>query len=105
LIFLAGVLRMVINDMNQSEFKQFVVSLVHHSKKSPFRAYCAEHPFLRGNPILLLLSFCKPMAPRWPHSLAGCRGPREDDEASHHVYFRVGRFSLLIVFRRMNHPH
>jgi hypothetical protein len=46
LIFIAGVLRMVMNDMNESEFKQFVVSLVHHSKKSPFMLSVLNIPFL-----------------------------------------------------------
>ena len=50
LIFLAGVLRMVMNDMNESEFKQFVVSLVHHSKKSPFMLTVLNIPFLGAIP-------------------------------------------------------
>ena len=46
LIFIAGVLRMVMNDMNESQFKQFVVSFVHHSKKSPFMLTVLSIPLL-----------------------------------------------------------
>jgi hypothetical protein len=61
LIFIAGVLRMVMNDMNQSEFKQFVVSLVHHSKKSPFMLTVLNIPFLGAIPYFYLYRF----ANRW----------------------------------------
>jgi hypothetical protein len=61
LIFLAGVLRMVMNDMNQSEFKQFVVSLVHHSKKSPFMLAVLNLPFLGAIPYFYFYRF----ANRW----------------------------------------
>jgi hypothetical protein len=61
LIFIAGVLRRVMNDMNQSEFKQFVVSLVHHSKKSPFMLTVLNIPFLGAIPYFYLYRF----ANRW----------------------------------------
>jgi hypothetical protein len=61
LIFIAGVLRVVMNDMNQSEFKQFVVSLVHHSKKSPFMLTVLNIPFLGAIPYFYLYRF----ANRW----------------------------------------
>ena len=61
LIFIAGVLRMVMNDMNQSEFKQFVVSLVHHSKKSPFMLTVLNIPFVGAIPYFYLYRF----ANRW----------------------------------------
>ena len=54
LIFIAGVLRMVMNDMNQSEFKQFVVSLVHHSKKSPFMLTVLNIPFVGAIPYFYI---------------------------------------------------
>jgi hypothetical protein len=61
LIFIAGVLRMVMNDMNQSEFKQFVVSLVHHSKKSPFMLTVLTIPFVGAIPYFYFYRF----ANRW----------------------------------------
>jgi hypothetical protein len=57
LIFIAGVLRLVMNDMNESEFKQFVVSLVHHSKKSPFMLTVLNIPFLGAIPYFYLYRF------------------------------------------------
>ena len=61
LIFIAGVLRMVMNDMNESEFKQFVVSLVHHSKRSPFMLIVLNIPFLGAIPYFYFYRF----ANRW----------------------------------------
>jgi hypothetical protein len=61
LIFIAGVLRKVMNDMNESEFKQFVVSLVHHSKKSPFMLTVLNIPLLGAIPYFYLYRF----ANRW----------------------------------------
>jgi hypothetical protein len=61
LIFIAGVLRLVMNDMNESEFKQFVVSLVHHSKKSPFMLTVLNIPFLGAIPYFYFYRF----ANRW----------------------------------------
>ena len=61
LIFIAGVLRMVMNDMSESEFKQFVVSLVHHSKKSPFMLTVLNIPFLGAIPYFYFYRF----ANRW----------------------------------------
>jgi hypothetical protein len=61
LVFLAGVLRMVMNDMNESEFKQFVVSLVRHSKKSPFMLTALNIPFLGAIPYFYFYRF----ANRW----------------------------------------
>ena len=57
LIFIAGVLRMVMNDMNESEFKQFVVSLVRHSKKSPFMLTVLNIPFLGAIPYFYFYRF------------------------------------------------
>ena len=57
LIFIAGVLRMVMNDMNESELKQFVVSLVHHSKKSPFMLTVLNIPFLGAIPYFYFYRF------------------------------------------------
>lgn len=61
LIFIAGVLRMVMNDMDDSEFKQFVVSLVHHSKRSPFMLTALNIPFLGAIPYFYFYGF----ANRW----------------------------------------
>ena len=61
LIFIAGVLRMVMNDMSESEFKQFVVPLVHHSKKSPFMLTVLNIPFLGAIPYFYFYRF----ANRW----------------------------------------
>ncbi len=58
LIFIAGVLRVVMNDMND---KQFVVSLVHHSKKSPFMLSVLNIPFLGAIPYFYFYGF----ANRW----------------------------------------
>src|SRR6516164_345349 len=69
LIFLAGVLRMVMNDMNESEFKQFVVSLVHHSKKSPFMLTVLNIPFLGAIPYFYFYRF----ANRWLLAGPECR--------------------------------
>jgi hypothetical protein len=47
--------------MNESEFKQFVVSLVHHSKKSPFMLTVLNIPFLGAIPYVYFYRF----ANRW----------------------------------------
>jgi hypothetical protein len=57
LIFLAGVVRRVMNDMNESEFKQFVVSLVRHSKKSPFMLTVLNIPFVGAIPYFYFYGF------------------------------------------------
>ena len=57
LIFIAGVLRMVMNDMNESEFRRFVVSLVHHSKKSPFMLTVLNLRFLGAIPYFYFYRF------------------------------------------------
>jgi len=61
LIFLADVLRKVMNDMNEYEFKQFAVSLFHHSKKSPFMLIVLNIPFLGAIPYFYFYGF----ANRW----------------------------------------
>lgn len=61
LIFIAGVLRKVMNDMDESEFKHFVVLLVHHSKKSPFMLTVLNIPFIGAIPYLYFYGF----ANRW----------------------------------------
>ena len=57
LIFLAGVLRKVMNDMDESQFKQFVVSLVRHSKKSPFMVTVLMIPFFGAIPYFYFYGF------------------------------------------------
>lgn len=57
LIFIAGVLRKVMNDMDESAFKQFVDSLVRHSKKSPFMLIALNLPFLGAIPYFYFYGF------------------------------------------------
>ena len=57
LIFLAGVLRKVMNDMDEAAFKQFVVSLVHHSKRSPFMLTVLDIPFFAAIPYFYFFGF------------------------------------------------
>ncbi len=45
LIFIAGVLRKVMNDMPEAEFNHFVALLVRHSKRSPFMLTALNIPF------------------------------------------------------------
>lgn len=61
LIFIAGVLRKVMNDMDEPAFRQFVVSLVRHSKKSPFMLTVLNIPFLGAIPYFYFYGF----ANRW----------------------------------------
>ena len=61
LLFIAGVLRNVMNEMDESAFKQFVVSLVRHSKKSPFMLATLNIPFLGAIPYFYFYGF----ANRW----------------------------------------
>ena len=61
LLFIAGVLRSVMNEMDESAFKQFVVSLVRHSKKSPFMLVTLNIPFLGAIPYFYFYGF----ANRW----------------------------------------
>ena len=50
LIFIAGVLRRVMNDMDDPAFRRFVSSLVLHSKKSPFMIVGLNLPLLVAIP-------------------------------------------------------
>jgi len=50
LTFLAGVLRKVMNDMDEPTFKQFLDSLVGYSKKSPFMWAVINIPFIGAIP-------------------------------------------------------
>ena len=61
LIFIAGVLRKVMNDMNEAAFKQFVVLLVRYSKKSPFMLTVLNIPFIGALPYFYFYGF----ANRW----------------------------------------
>lgn len=61
LVFIAGVLGKVMNDMNEAAFKQFVVSLVRHSKKSPFMLTVLNIPFIGAIPYFYFYGF----ANRW----------------------------------------
>ena len=57
LIFLAGVVRKVMDDMDESAFKQFVASLVRHSKKSPFMLTVLNIPFIGAIPYFFFYGF------------------------------------------------
>ncbi len=57
LIFIAGVLRKVMNDMDEARFRQFVVSLVRHSKRSPFMVIVLNLPFLGAIPYFYFYGF------------------------------------------------
>jgi VIT1/CCC1 family predicted Fe2+/Mn2+ transporter len=61
LIFIAGVLRKVMNDMDESAFKAFVDSLVRHSKKSAFMITVLDIPFIGAIPYCFFYGF----ANRW----------------------------------------
>lgn len=61
LVFIAGVLRKVMNDMDDPAFRQFVSSLVRHSKKSPFMIVGLNLPFLGAIPYFYFYGF----ANRW----------------------------------------
>ena len=61
LIFIAGVLRKVMNEMQEAEFKHFVVALVRHSKRSPFMLTVLNIPFLGAIPYFYFYGF----ANRW----------------------------------------
>jgi len=50
LIFIAGVLGNVMNDMDELEFKYFVESLYRHSTKSPFMLTVLNMPFVGAIP-------------------------------------------------------
>lgn len=57
LILFAGVFRKVMNEMDEPAFKQFVVSLVHHSKRSPFMIVSLSLPLLGAIPYLYFYGF------------------------------------------------
>lgn len=57
LTFIAGVLRKVMNDMGEHEFKRFVVSLVRHSKRSPFLVTVLMIPFFGAIPYFYFYGF------------------------------------------------
>jgi hypothetical protein len=57
LLFIAGVLRKVMNDMDESALTQFVVSLVRHSKKSLFMVITLNLPFLGAIPYFYFYGF------------------------------------------------
>ena len=57
LTFLAGVLRKVMNDMDEPTFKQFLDSLVGYSKKSPFMLVVFNVPFIGAIPYFYFYGF------------------------------------------------
>ncbi len=57
LIFIAGVLRKVMNDMDESAFKTFLGSLYRHSARSPFMHAVLTIPFLGAIPYFYFYGF------------------------------------------------
>ena len=57
LIFIAGVLRKVMNDMDEPAFKHFVGSLVLHSSKSPFMITTLNIPAIAAIPYFYFYGF------------------------------------------------
>ena len=57
LIFIAGVLRKVMNDMDDSTFTHFVRSLVVHSTKSPFMVITLNVPAVGAIPYYYFFGF------------------------------------------------
>jgi hypothetical protein len=57
LIFLAGVLRKVMNDMDGPAFQQFLGSLYRHSIRSPFMHTILTIPFLGAIPYFYFYGF------------------------------------------------
>ena len=57
LIFLAGVIRRVMNEMDGPAAQQFLVSLVRHSKKSPFMLTALNIPFIGALPYFYFYGF------------------------------------------------
>ena len=57
LIFISGVLRHVMNDMDPAMFKDFVGSLVRHSSRSPFMIVALNIPLIGAIPYYYLYGF------------------------------------------------
>ena len=57
LIFIAGVLRKVMNDMDEPAFKYFLGSLYRHSARSPFMHTVLTIPFLGAIPYFYFYGF------------------------------------------------
>ena len=57
LIFIAGVLRKVMNDMDEAAFKHFVGSLVRYSSKSPFMITILNIPAIAAIPYFYFYGF------------------------------------------------
>lgn len=57
LMFIAGVLRTVMNDMDGAEFKHFLASLYRHSTRSPFMNTILTIPFLGAIPYFYVYGF------------------------------------------------
>lgn len=57
LMFIAGVLRKVMNDMDDSAFKHFLGSLYRHSVRSPFMHTILSVPFLGAIPYFYFYGF------------------------------------------------
>lgn len=57
LIFFAGVLRKVMNDMDELAFKHFLGSLYRHSTRSPFMNTVLTIPFLGAIPYFYFYGF------------------------------------------------
>ena len=60
LLLIAGVLRKVMNDMDESAFQQFLSSLFRHSSRSPFLLVILNLPFLGAIPYFYFYGFKNP---------------------------------------------
>lgn len=57
LVFIAGVLRKVMNDMDEAEYRHFAGSLVRHSTKSPFMITVLTIPAIAAIPYFYFYGF------------------------------------------------
>jgi len=60
LIFIAGVLRKIMNDMDETAFKHFIGSLVRHSSKSPFMITTLNIPAIAAIPYFYFYGLGNP---------------------------------------------
>ena len=60
LLFIAGVLRKVMNDMDEPAFHRFVGSLYRHSSRSPFMLTVLNLPFFGSLPYFYFYGFKNP---------------------------------------------
>jgi hypothetical protein len=57
LLFIAGVLRKVMDDMSEAEFQSFLSKLVRHSRRSPYMITALNIPLLGSVPYFFFFGF------------------------------------------------